>query len=323
MAERTASPKSRDFYAMMAPAPALEPSFWALRKAGLETTRSRRRGFRYLGLRISAVLLGIGGSLGVYLGEKFLGAEVATLAALPLPAYGALALGTPALLELVRPEPPERTKKKRAWAWLPFLIGVVLLATWSEPGGQNQSTWLIPLAIYLVVSLGIRMWPRAKANNQKTPPRPGVPPQALGGAAPDKGPRRVFARREMLKPGPEQLLFARGWGLSEAIFWLFAVGVLPAFALQAFGFSGEAQGHDFLLMGLAILFAVGVSGVLGALGVLSERISPRFPRLVAFLILFAPFAVSLAIPQFPNLVNLILAANAYIASQATSHFGLI
>jgi len=315
----------------MMPEPAAELSFWALRKAGLQTSRSRRRGFRYFGLRISAVFLGLGGSVGVFLAEKLLGPDVATLAALPLPAYGALALGTPALLELIRPEPPEaRAKKKRRWSWLLFGVGAFLLVKWSSQGDETQSRWLLPLVTYLLISLpvfalGRRLWSGAKTAKKQSAPGPSAapPPPPWQRKLPQ---RKLPQRNDPSQPSKlsrEQALLARSWGLSEAIFWLFAVGVLPAFALQAFVFPNAAKGHEFSLMGLALFFALGVSGLLGVLGAFAERISPRFPRLVAALILFGPFAVSLVVPHFPNLVSAILAANAYIATEATSHFGLI
>jgi hypothetical protein len=331
MTDRAIRRPTRDVYAAMAPGPEETDGFWALRQAGLQTTRSRRRGFRYWGLRISAVLVGLSGTLGVWLGAKFLGTDVGTLAALPLPSYGALALGAPALLELIRPEPPASAKRKgRKLAWLTIFVAVAVLVALSQPGAEkNVGPWLIPALLYLAIAFVARLWQRRKLS-RGAPGKASLRQASLGQAnlgktspAPTSRSPGTFAPENSAGTNPQRVLLARGLGLTEAIFWLIAVGILPAFLWQAIAFQGTSRARDALVASLAVVFALGVSGVLGALGAIAERLSPRFPRLLAGLILFGPFVVSLWFPECPSLVGAILAANRYIASEATAHWGLI
>jgi hypothetical protein len=308
-------------YARMAPISRPEPGFREVRIRALEGTRASRRTFRYFGLRVSALLFGVSGAVGVGLLGRAFGADVAWLGALPLPAYACFALGVPALFELIRP--PSPSKKSKMWRWLGTLMFLVVLALIVAPSLKTSRLgWLVPTLLYLVPVVIARFWARAKAAKQNaTAPVQGPSPAAHQRS--HKGRPRPEAAHATSGASDATAALTRTWGLSEGVFWLLFVGVLPAFVVRLVVWPEVALTRGLQTLSFALLFVAVASVALGALGTLAERLWPKSPRLLAGLVVFGPFVASLFVPGFPNAVSLAMAASHFLLQQTTQGWGLI
>jgi hypothetical protein len=340
MAELVQSRRTGDLYAQMAPEAEAEPDFWLLRRQGVKGTSAARRTFRYFGLRLSAFFFAVSGSLGVWLLGLWLGADLAWLAALPLPAYACLALGVPALFELIRPPREESARRGR---FLRFLFTVILILAavfYFQASSQMDSTskWLIPGLLYGVPLLLGRFWARRRAETDSKPKSPSVTLSDRRAVATKtssgKSRREPAATRgddaaqlSEVRDGtslPTAVQFAvRTLGLSEAVFWLLLVGAFPPFLTRLYLWPADHLSQTLETSLVALLFLAVAAVTLGIVGTASERLVPRFPRLTAFLIVFGPFALSLVWPAVPNLVSLAISASHLLLSYATSGWGLI
>lgn len=309
------APPRADLYSTVVPLEDPSTDAWTLFRAGQSSTRRHRWSFRYFALRVSALLLAVAG-VGSTWGLVTLGLpETALPTALRLVAYAAWVLALPALFQLIRRLPEPRAKKKRSvllriivlvalsLVVLPALVEV--LTDPSQRADNLSGLVLVGLLLFVPQALwstfrALRSRKAIKANQNSQTPSPPI---------------------EELNPTPNDVpsLGARLLGLWSAIFLLSSAGVLPGI-IAALYWSGASLGGGAewspLLYASLYLALLALAG--SVVGTLAERIAPRWPRLVATLLIFGPFAVSLFWFDCPNLIEAFTEAFRWMLRESSS-----
>lgn len=282
-----------DLYNSMAPQPERSEGLSMLRE-GIASTKKARRTWSYLGLRLSALFLGAAGFVAPVVAERIGAPDVGRFFVLPVLVYSTLALGLGGTLELIRLRPE---RHGRSWFLFTFLfIGLMALTTNAAPAlaphVPEQWRGLLPLFFLL---LGM---PLINRLTRKTPQ-----------ATPKTEPRNTEQKAKEAPSGSREkwsfeALAPRALGLFIALTLLTLVGVLPGFIRAEMtatplrelpgGLSGPVH---------ATLFVLVLSGALAIHGAVAERLWPRWPRLVFFVLVLVPYGLSYLVPGFPNCID--------------------